>query len=58
MYSTVRPYCRKGQQVVYNIARNEEAKISCELLANPQVFIKMFNNVIAINYYSIIKITN
>ncbi|XP_077283137.1 neural cell adhesion molecule 2-like [Arctopsyche grandis] len=42
-----RPYCRKGQQVVYNIARNEEAKISCELLANPQESVRFmwkFNN--------------
>jgi hypothetical protein len=31
------PFCRPGQHRVYGVARHEEARISCDLDANPSV---------------------
>lgn len=46
---TVAPLCRPGQVHIYNVARQETAKVICELESNPNDlnFTWKFNNTIA-----------
>ena len=35
----VAPYCKPDQVQVFGVAREETARISCEVIANPQTYV-------------------